>query len=307
MSNAFLLRRAVQSVIVLFGALTLVFVLIRLAPGDPVIRMAGPDASLEEIDRMRSTLGYDKPIPVQYAIFLGNALKGDLGQSLHHHRPATELVLERLPATAELASLSMALAIVVALPLGIIAAIKRGTFIDTLATTFSLIGQSVPTFWLGIVLIIVCSVRLRLLPTSGRGGWEHIILPAVTLGLYMMALITRLTRSSMLEVLCENYVQVARAKGLSERVVIIRHALRNSLIPVVTVIGLQTGTLLSGAIITEAVFAWPGIGQLAINAIYTLDYPMIQAIVVLSGIVFVVINMVLDMLYVVIDPRIRYN
>ncbi len=307
MSSSFLLKRVFHSFIVLFGTLTLVFILVRLAPGDPVIRMAGPDASLEEMEKMRKALGLDKPIYVQYVIYLGNVAKGDLGTSLRYHRPALELVIERLPATAQLALTSMVVAALISIPAGIIAAVKRGSVADTFTVAFALLGQSVPSFWLGIVLIIIFAVWLRVLPTSGYGGWRNLVLPTITLAFYMMGLITRLTRSSMLEVLGADYLRVARAKGLRERVVLIRHTLPNTLIPVVTVIGLQTGTLLGGAVITETVFAWPGIGSLVVDSISNLDYSVVQAVVLLSGVVFVVINFLLDVVYVLIDPRIKYT
>lgn len=306
MSEAFLFKRMFHSIIVLFGTLTLVFILVRLAPGDPVIRMAGPDASLEQMEKMRNALGLDKPIYVQYAIYLRNVAKGDMGTSLRYHRPATELVIERLPATAQLAVASMVLAVLISIPAGIIAAVKRGSLPDMLTVVFALLGQSVPSFWLGIVLIIIFAVRLRVLPTSGYGSWRHLVLPTITLAFYMMGLTTRLTRSSMLEVLGADYLRVARAKGLRERVVLIRHTLPNALIPIVTVIGLQTGTLLSGAVITETVFAWPGIGSLVVDSISNLDYSVVQAVVLLSGAVFVVVNFLLDVVYVLIDPRIKY-
>jgi peptide/nickel transport system permease protein len=307
MSKSFLLKRGFHSFIVLFGTLTLVFILVRLAPGDPVIRMAGSDASLEEMEKMRKALGLDKPIYVQYVIYLGNVAKGDLGTSLRYHRPALELVMERLPATAQLALTSMVVAVLISIPAGIIAAVKRGSVTDTLTVAFALLGQSVPSFWLGIVLIIIFAVWLRVLPTSGYGGGRNLVLPTITLAFYMMGLTTRLTRSSMLEVLGADYLRVARAKGLRERVVLIRHALPNTLIPVVTVIGLQTGTLLGGAVITETVFAWPGIGSLVVDSISNLDYSVVQAVVLLSGVVFVVINFLLDVVYVLIDPRIKYT
>ena len=307
MTWTFIIQRVMHSVIVLFGVVTLVFVLVRLVPADPVIIMAGPDASPHEIQETRKALGLDRSILVQYAIYLSHALTGDLGTSLRHHRPAAVLVWERFPATLQLALVSMLLAILVAIPAGIIAAIKRGTIYDTLVIVGSLLGQSVPTFWLGIVLIIVFAVRLRVLPTSGYGDWRHIVLPAVTLGLYMMTLVARMNRSAMLEVLRADYLRTARSKGLRERTVLIKHALRNALIPVITIIGLQTGTLLGGAVITETVFAWPGIGSLAVDSISTLDYPVVQAVVVLSGAVFVLINLFLDILYAWIDPRIKYG
>ncbi len=306
MSGMFLLRRAFHSIVVLLGALTLVFVVVRLVPADPVRIMSGPDASPKEIEATREALGFNKPIYVQYAIYLKNVVHGDLGRSLRQHRPTFGLVMERFPATIQLAMASMFLAVLVAIPAGIFAAMKRGTVYDTLTVGASLLGQSVPTFWLGIVLIMVFAVRFRVLPTSGYGGWRHLLLPTITLALYMMALITRMNRSSMLEVLSADYLRTARAKGVHERGVLLRHALRNALIPVVTVIGLQTGTLLGGAVITETVFAWPGIGSLAVDSITTLDYPVVQAVVILSGGIFVIINFVLDVVYTWLDPRIKY-
>lgn len=307
MSGRFLVQRALHSIIVLFGVLTLVFILVRLVPADPVVIMAGQNASPKEIQETRHALGLDQPIYVQYGIYLSKVATGDLGSSLSQHRPAAQLVMERFPATLQLTLAAMLLAILAAFPTGLLAAMKRGSLYDTATMAGSLLGQSMPTFWLGIMLIMVFAVRLRWLPTSGYGGWRHMVLPTVTLALYMMALIARMNRSAMLEVLRADYLRTARAKGLRERVVMVRHALRNALIPVITVIGLQTGTLLGGAVITETVFAWPGIGLLAVDSITTLDYPVVQAVVILSGIVFVVINFLLDVVYVWIDPRIRYT
>jgi ABC-type dipeptide/oligopeptide/nickel transport system permease component len=250
-------------------------------------------------------MGFDQPLYQQYLIYLGQLAKGDLGTSFRFQRPVLDLALERLPATVELAAVSMALATVVAVPLGVIAAVRRYSRWDSGVMLGSLLGQSVPTFWLGILLILVFAVQFRVLPTSGRGSWQQVILPSITLGAYMMALIARLTRSGMLEVLGEDYVRTARAKGLFERAVLLRHALRNAMLPVVTVLGLQVGALLGGAIITEAVFAWPGIGTLAINAIYARDYPIVQATVLISAAIFVGINFLLDLTYQYLDPRIR--
>jgi peptide/nickel transport system permease protein len=306
--GTWLLRRIIHSAIVLLGTVALVFVVTRIIPADPVIIMAGQDASLEEIEATRQALGLDKPIYVQFAIYLRNALRGDLGTSLRYHRPAAKVVTEHFPATAQLAVSSMALAIIIAIPAGMIAALKRGTPYDIATMVGTLFGQSVPTFWLGIMLIIVFAVWLRVLPTSGYGELRHMILPTITLSVYMMALIARTTRSSVLEVLGADYLRTARAKGLGERVVLFRHAMRNALIPIVTVIGMQAGlALVGGAVITETVFAWPGIGNLAVDSINTLDYAVVQAVVLLSAFVFVFINLLLDVLYVWIDPRIRHT
>jgi peptide/nickel transport system permease protein len=305
--GSFLVWRLIHSVVVVFGVLTVVFLLVRLTPGDPVLLMVPPDASPAAVAELREKLGFTQPLPVQYAIYLGQALTGDLGASLRQHRPVSQLILERFPATLELTSLSMLLAVVVALPLGVIAALARGSLSDLLTRAIALIGQSMPTFWLGILLIIVFAVQLRVLPTSGRGAPAQLILPSVTLGFYMMGLLARVTRASMLEVLTADYVRTARAKGLTERVVLVRHTLRNALIPIVTVLGLQIGTLLGGAVITEAVFAWPGIGSLAVTAIYQRDYPLVQGVVLLSGLVFVLVNFLVDVGYSYLNPRIRYG
>jgi peptide/nickel transport system permease protein len=306
MNATFLVQRLLHSVLVLWGTLTVVFVIVRLVPGDPVRIMAGPDAGPAQIEDMRRALGLDRSIPVQYATYLMRVVQGDLGSSIRHHKGASQLILDYLPKTLLLAAVSMLWATTFGVTLGIVSAMKRGSFVDLLAGMVSLIGQSIPTFWLGIMLIIIFAVTLRVLPTSGYGQWQNIILPSFTLGLYMMALITRMCRSSVLDTLGAEYLRTARAKGLDERTILLRHVLRNSMIPVITVIGLQTGTLLGGAVITETVFAWPGIGALAVDSITTLDYPVVQAVVVLSSIVFVVINILLDICYTLIDPRIRY-
>ncbi len=305
MSGAFVVRRLLHSVLVLFGVSIIIFMLLRLIPGDPVRILLPPEATEEMVRQTRHDMGFDRPIYEQYVIYLGQLSHGDLGTSIRFQRPVLDLVLERLPATFELALVSMIIATALAIPLGVIAAVKRYSRWDTGVMLGSLLGQSVPTFFLGILLILVFSVQLHLLPTSGRGTWQHMVLPSITLGAYMMALIARLTRSDMLEVLGEDYIRTARAKGLREQVVLARHALRNALVPVVTVLGMQVGALLGGAIITEAVFAWPGIGTLAINAIYTRDYPIVQATVLVSALTFVVINLLLDFTYQYIDPRIR--
>jgi peptide/nickel transport system permease protein len=305
--GGFLLWRLAHAVVVVFGVLTVVFFLVRVTPGDPVLLMVSPDAPATAVAELREKLGFDRPLPVQYVRYLRRALTGDLGASIRHYRPVVALILERLPATAELTATSMALALLVAVPLGILAAVRRGSPSDLVSRAVALVGQSMPTFWLGILLIILFSVQLRLLPTSGRGTFAQLVLPTVTLGFFMIGLVARVTRAAMLEVLRTDYVRTARAKGLAERRVVSRHALRNAAIPVVTVIGLQVGTLLGGAIITEAVFAWPGIGSLAVTAIYQRDYPLVQGVVLLAGLVFVVVNLLADVSYVYLDPRIRYE
>jgi ABC-type dipeptide/oligopeptide/nickel transport system permease component len=275
--------------------------------GDPAASMLPGDASVDELRDLRRALGLDQPLSHQYVSFLGSAVRGDFGESFRHQQPAFGLVLERLPATLELAFAALALAVVIALPLGILAALHRGRIVDMVAMGFAVVGQATPYFWMGIMLILVVSVELGWLPTSGRGGWQHLILPAVTLGTHLAASIARLTRTAMLEVLTQNFVTTARAKGLGERRVILAHALKNAAVPVVTLIGLQFGTLLGGAVVTETIFAWPGVGRLAVQSIFVRDYPVVQAGVLVLALVFVAINLLVDLLYGTLDPRIRHE
>jgi ABC-type dipeptide/oligopeptide/nickel transport system permease component len=300
----FVVRRLLHTALVAVGVVTLVFVALRLS-GDPAATMLPGDASVEELRDLRRTLGLDRPLHAQYVAFLGSAVRGDFGESFRHQQPAFGLVLERLPATLELAFAALVLAVVVALPLGIVAAIYRGRLADVLAMGFAVVGQATPYFWMGIMLILVVSVELGWLPTSGRGGWRHLILPAVTLGTHFAASLARLTRTSMLEVLGQNFVTTARAKGLGERRVILAHALKNAAVPVVTLIGLQFGTLLGGAVVTETIFAWPGVGRLAVQSIFVRDYPVVQAGVLVLALSFVTLNLLVDLLYGTLDPRIR--
>ncbi|HUH17009.1 MAG TPA: ABC transporter permease [Methylomirabilota bacterium] len=297
-------RKVLHTVFVALGVITLVFVALRMS-GDPAAAMLPGDASVEETIALRRTLGLDRPLYAQYASFLGSAVTGDFGTSFRHQQPAFELVLERLPATLELAFAALLLALVVALPLGILAAVYRGSAIDVAAMVFAVIGQATPYFWMGIMLILVVAVQLDWVPTSGRGGIERLILPAVTLGTHFAASLARLTRTSMLEVLGQNFVTTARAKGLSERSVILAHALKNAAVPVVTLIGLQFGTLLGGAVVTETIFAWPGVGRLAVQSIFVRDYPVVQAGVLVLALTFVALNLLVDLLYGWLDPRIR--
>jgi len=298
------LRKIVHTLLVAFGVVTLVFAALRLS-GDPAATMLPGDASVEELAALRATLGLDKPLPVQYVSFLAGAVTGDFGVSFRHQQPALALVMERLPATLELAFAALVLAIVTALPLGIVAALHRGRLADVLAMAFAVVGQATPYFWMGIMLILIVSVELGWLPTSGRGTLAHLVLPAITLGTHFAASLARLTRTSMLEVLTQNYVTTARAKGLPERTVILAHALKNAAVPVVTLIGLQFGTLLGGAVVTETIFAWPGVGRLAVQSIFVRDYPVVQAGVFVLALAFVAINLLVDLLYGVLDPRIR--
>ena len=263
------------------------------------------DASVDELTALRHTLGLDRSLPIQYVSFLGSAARGDFGTSFRHQQPALPLVFERLPATLELAFAALIFAIVVALPLGILAAMYRGRLIDVAAMAFAVVGQATPYFWMGIMLILVVSVQLGWLPTSGRGTFAHLILPAVTLGSHFAAVLARLTRTSMLEVLGQNFVTTARAKGLAERTVVLAHALKNAVVPILTLIGLQFGTLLGGAVVTETIFAWPGVGRLAVQSIFVRDYPVVEAAVLVLALSFVAINLLVDLLYGYVDPRIR--
>jgi ABC-type dipeptide/oligopeptide/nickel transport system permease component len=300
----FVARRLLHTALVAVGVVTLVFVALRLS-GDPAASMLPGDASVDELRDLRHALGLDRSVPAQYVAFLRDAVRGDFGESIRHQQPAFGLVLERLPATLELAFAALVLALVVALPLGIVAALYRGRVVDVVAMGFAVVGQATPYFWMGIMLILVVSVELAWLPTSGRGDWRHLILPAVTLGTHFAAAIARLTRTAMLEVLGQQFVTTARAKGLGERRVVLAHALKNAAVPVVTLVGLQFGTLLGGAVVTETIFAWPGVGRLAVQSIFVRDYPVVQAGVLVLALVFVAINLLVDLLYGALDPRIR--
>jgi ABC-type dipeptide/oligopeptide/nickel transport system permease component len=303
----FLARRLVLTLPVLLGVATLVFSLIHLIPGDPAQAMLGEAAPQADIEELRHRLGLDRPLFQQYGMFLRGLTKGDLGTSLRTGLPVTDQIVERMPATFELAAAAMLVAIAFSMPLGIAAAVRRGTAIDHAAMTVSLAGVSVPNFWLGPLLAIVFAVELGWLPVSGRGTWAHLVLPAVSLGAALAAILARMTRATMLEELREPYVQAARARGVSHTRAVLRHAFRNSLIPIVTLVGLQFGAVLTGAVITETIFAWPGIGRLLIQSIGFRDYPLVQGCILLIALTYVGVNLVTDMLYGVLDPRIRYE
>jgi len=303
----YLLSRFLSFLPSLLGALTLVFFLIHLVPGDPVEAMLGETASASDKEALRRELGLDEPLWKQYISYLQGLAVGDLGHSLYYHGEVADLILLRFPATLELTLAAMTVAILLAFPLGILAAWKSHTWMDRLALLFSLFGLAMPNFWLGPLLIIVFSIDLGLLPVSGSGSLTHLVLPALTLGTAMAALLTRMIRSSLLEVIHEDYIQAARAKGLSERKVWLKHALRNSLLPVITILGLQFGALLAGSVITETIFAWPGIGRLTIEAIQTRDYLLVQGCVLAIAVSYLVINLFTDVLYRLIDPRISYG
>jgi peptide/nickel transport system permease protein len=299
-----LAHRLLRAVIALWLVSTVVFVVMRLS-GDPVPLLLPPDAPRSEIFRVRAELGLDRPLPVQYAVFLGHALRGDFGRSIHFRTPAMEVVLERLPATLELGLTAFLVAVIVALPIGVLSAVRRNSLLDQAAMGVALLGQAAPTFFIGILFILLLSLRAGWFPTSGRGDWTHLVLPALTLGLFAMASVARLTRSAVLEVLRADFIRTARAKGLSEVLVVAKHTLKNAALPIVTITGLQFGSLLGGAVVTETVFAWPGIGRLAIQSIYSRDYPVVQSVVFLSAALFIVINFLIDLIYGLLDPRVR--
>jgi ABC-type dipeptide/oligopeptide/nickel transport system permease component len=303
---SYIIRRIFESILVLIGA-TLVAFIITSMTGDPVRLMLPEDATQQEMESMRTRLGLDKPLPVRYIDFLGKAATGDLGTSIRQKTDVTKLILERVPATLELTFTALFIGILLAFPLGIFVALNRNSVWDLLGTSFSLLGQAMPTFWTGLMLILIFGVHFKILPISGRGTAMHLLLPAITLGFFVTGRITRLVRSGMLEVLGQEYIRTARAKGLFEHTVIWVHALRNASIPVVTMIGLEFASLLSGAIIIETVFAWPGMGRLVVNAVLQRDFPVVQGVVLISAVLFVAVNLAVDLIYSILDPRISYS
>ncbi|HWP48417.1 MAG TPA: nickel ABC transporter permease [Candidatus Limnocylindrales bacterium] len=303
----YIIRRLLWVIPVILGVSTLVFFFIHLIPGDPVELMLGESAEPADKAALREELGLNKPILQQYTQFLWRLAQGNLGRSLHTHKPVLQSILTRYPATLELTFAALGIAVIIAIPVGVMAATRQYSWLDNGSMFLALLGVSMPNFWLGPLFIILFSINLGWLPVSGRGGWDHLILPAITLGMAMAAILTRMTRSSVLEVIHEDYIRTARAKGLRESVVIFKHALRNALIPVITLIGLQFGTLLSGAVITETIFAWPGIGRLTIEAINKRDYPLVQGCILVIALSYVLVNLITDLIYSLVDPRIRYE
>jgi peptide/nickel transport system permease protein len=304
---SYLLRRGMDLVLTLLGVSIVIFMIIRLVPGDPARLIVGTEATEADVRNIRRQLGLNAPLPVQYLRYLDALAKGDLGRSLRNRQPVTALLRARLPNTLTLAGASLAVTLVIGVGTGMLAAIRRGTAFDTASMVFALIGVSMPGFWLGLMLIFLFAVRLGWLPTSGAGGIKHLILPAVTLGVGNAAIIARLTRANLLEVLHQEYVRTARAKGLRPRSVLIGHAMRNAIIPTLTVLGLQWGTLLAGSVVIETVFAWPGVGRLLVDSVAVRDYPVIQACVLLFALVFMLTNLLVDVAYALLDPRIRYD
>jgi len=302
----YLIKKLPQTILVLIGVSIITFIIMHLS-GNPAQLLLPPEATEQQIQEFSEALGYNDPLHIQYFRFMKGALQGDFGTSMVYRRPAFDIVMERFPATIELALASMFFAIVVAVPMGIIAGVKRNTIFDYTTMSFSIGMQSMPTFWLGIMLVMIFSVRLGWLPTSGRGSFEQLILPTVTLGAFYLAMISRLMRSGLLEVLSEDYIRTARAKGVKETLVVLKHALKNSLIPLVTVVGMEFGRLLGGAVVTEAVYEWPGVGRLALTAIGQRDYPVVQGVIFVLALTFVLVNLLTDLTYSYLDPRIRFD
>ncbi|MCS6826018.1 MAG: ABC transporter permease [Caldilinea sp.] len=311
----YILRRFLWAIPVLLGASFLVFWSIRWVPGDPAIAIAGELATPELVEKVRAELGLDRPLPIQYGIYLGRMLRGDMGTSVRSGLPVLEEIRIRLPRTLQLAFFSLLLAAAIGIPIGVLSATRANTWIDALSMIFALLGVSMPIFWLGLMLIVFFALTLPswlglnqpILPPTGAGTWQHLVMPTIALAANSMAIQARMTRASMLEVLRSDYIRTARAKGVPEFSVVYNHGLRNALIPIVTVIGLQFGTLLGGAVLTETVFAWPGIGRLLVDSIGYRDYPVIQGTVLVITVGFVLVNLLVDVLYAYLDPRIRYT
>jgi peptide/nickel transport system permease protein len=304
MTTSWLVRRLIYAAITLVVISMIVFSLVRMT-GDPVLLFLPQDASREDIDRVRRQFGFEDPLSQQYGRFLVSALRGDFGVSIKFQEPVLDVVTRRVPATLQLASSSMLLTLAVALPAGIVSALRRNSMIDRLTMTVVVLGQSMPSYWLGVMLILLVSVQWRLLPAFGYGTLAHLVLPTLTLSAFFIARIARLTRSGMLGVLKSDYIRTAEAKGLPVTSVVLKHALKNAGLPIVTIVGIEFGTLLGGTVITETIFAWPGLGRLAVDAIYGRDYPVVQTIVLLVSAIFVTLNLVVDVLYHWIDPRIE--
>lgn len=300
----YIFSRLGQSILVMFGVSVMIFYSLHLT-GDPAAVMMPPGSSQAEIDNFRSAMGFDRPLLWQYGHYLNGVLHGNLGQSLRYEQPVTELIAQRVPATLLLAVTALAWSTLAGMILGLVSAIWRNTFWDFLARLLAFSGQAIPVFWLGLLMILLFSLQLRWLPSSGYGSASQLVMPAISLGAYYMSAIARLVRASLIDVLHLDYIRTAQAKGLSPWRILIRHGLRNALIPVVTVQGMYFASLLGGALVTEIIFAWPGIGRLAVQAIQNRDFPLVQAIVLLAALVFVMVNLLIDLLYVVLNPRIR--
>ncbi|MFN8441543.1 MAG: ABC transporter permease [Caldilineaceae bacterium] len=304
--SRYLLSSITQALLVLIGVFILVFFMVRLT-GDPTAVMLAREASEAQREAFRQSMGFDRPLPVQFVDFVGKALAGDFGNSLHYRLPALPLVLERLPATLQLAFSALLMALVIAIPLGLAGGARPGSWIDLAGRAIGLFGQTIPAYWLALVMIIIFSVQLRWLPTSGRAGWTSVLMPAFTLALPTMGRLVRLTRSAVMEIMSEDFVRTARGKGLGNRTVFYRHVLRNAAIVLVSVIGIQFGYMLGGSVLIENVFSWPGLGKLAFESISIRDFPLVQAIAVFGSLVVIALNLLVDLAYPLIDPRIRFD
>ncbi|MGD8763480.1 MAG: ABC transporter permease [Desulfobacteraceae bacterium] len=303
----YLIKRLLSTIPVLIGISLLLFFMLRMLPGDPAQVLAGQMATPEEIENIRHQLGLDRPIYEQYAVYMSHLVRFDLGRSARTQNPVTVEIWARLPNTILLAVVAITLACLFGIPAGIISAVRPYSWTDYLVTMSALFGISMPVFWLGLMLVVVFAVILKWLPAGGTGSWQHVILPSFTLAAFVVAFIARMTRSTMLETLSQDFTTTARSKGLKEQVVIVKHALRNALIPIITVVGLQFGSLLAGAVLTETVFAWPGLGRLLYDSISARDYPMIQGVILIFGLLYIFVNLVVDLIYAFVDPRIRYD
>lgn len=301
----YLAKRVLLALPALWLIVTMVFLLAHIVPGDPVQQMLGEGARMQDLQQLRHSLGLDLPIPVQYGRYLAGVVRGNLGESFRFQQPVTRVVLSHYPATLELAAFALLVCAGIGIPAGMFAAESRGTAADHTVAVFTLFGLSIPNFALGPVLILIFSVMLGWLPVSGRGGLSHLILPSITLGAALAAILTRMVRTSVIEELSSDYVRTARAKGLPESAVLFRHAFRNALIPILTILGLQFGTLLAGTIVTETIFSWPGIGRLAVQAINARDYPLLQGCILLIAVSYVLVNLLTDFVYAFVDPRVR--
>jgi peptide/nickel transport system permease protein len=304
--KAYIIKKTVQMLIVLLGITLVVFIILHIV-GDPVQLMVPPSASRADVDRLRQEMGFNDPVVMQYGRFIKNLLRGDFGRSYHYDQPAITIVAERIPATLRLAGLAFLLSLLIGIPTGVVSAVKRNSSMDAVIRVVSFLGQCTPSFLLGIIMMIIFAVKLKWLPTAGDTGWKSIIMPALTLGFFSTATIIRLLRSNMIEVLGKEYIEVARAKGLKEVRVVWKHAFKNAVSSIMTVLGLQIVSLMGGSVITETVFAWPGIGRLAVQSIRNNDFMVVETIVILMAAGFVVMNLIIDILYVVINPRIKIH
>lgn len=304
--SVYLIRRAVNTLVVLVGVATLAFFLVRLT-GDPVTLLLPLNATPEAIAKLRSTLGLDQPLWVQYLRYLESIVKGDFGNSMRFSLPAFDLFKARFPATLELVGIATAVAVLLGIPFGVVAAASRGSVLDAFLMGLAALAQAVPGFYLGLMLMLLFSVELGWLPTGGRGSWQQLVMPVAVLSSFLIALLARMTRSACLEVAGQDFIRTGRAKGIGEARLLLKHVLKNALIPIITLIGLQVGTLFSGAVVTETIFSWPGIARLALDGIYSRDYPIVQVVVVMSASIFVFINLLVDIIYIAVDPRIKYG